>query len=55
MRPRNLFSPTLSDVFVCLQGGTAGAALASRLSEVKDFQVLVIEAGPTYAQLMPHP
>jgi hypothetical protein len=41
-------NPTLclSRRLTILQGGTAGMVLANRLSEVPEFRVLVIEAGP---------
>ena len=32
---------------VYLAGGTAGAVIANRLTERSDFEVLVLEAGPT--------
>lgn len=44
-RPEDL--PDVNYDFVVAGGGTAGAVVASRLSENRGFKVLVIEAGPS--------
>ncbi|KAF5346524.1 hypothetical protein D9756_007364 [Leucocoprinus leucothites] len=39
--------PTLEFDFIVVGGGNAGGVVASRLGEVEDYKILVIEAGPS--------